>query len=257
MNILLTNDDGITGEGLIAFAARLREQKEHSVYVIAPDTNRSGVSQAISFLSNPMRLTECSANTWACSGTPADCVMLGVLGGLPVKPDLVVSGINAGANIGTDILYSGTAAAARQAGLYHIPAVALSLAGKAPFYWEETVAFAADHLEEFAGLWRKNIFINVNIPNTPDPKGIVTTFPCIRRYEDSLDIVTARDGRKYCFVNFGEVVTNAEAGSDGEAVARNMVSVSPVFIHPVVQRDQCAGVPDYAGVVPRPERFEN
>ncbi|MDR2485419.1 MAG: 5'/3'-nucleotidase SurE [Treponema sp.] len=253
MNILLTNDDGIDGEGLLTFAARLRERKEHTVYVLAPDTNRSGVSQAISFLSGPMRLTGRSANTWVCSGTPADCVMLAVLGALSVKPDLVVSGINAGANIGTDILYSGTAAAARQAALYRIPAVALSLVGRAPFYWEETAAFAADHLEEFAGLWRVDTFINVNIPNTLDIRGIATTFPSLRRYQDNLEMFKTQDGRKYCLVNFGDIITQPEPGSDGDAVARNMVSVSPVFIHPVVRRDQCAAAPEYAGVAPRPE----
>ncbi|MDR0563038.1 MAG: 5'/3'-nucleotidase SurE, partial [Spirochaetaceae bacterium] len=168
---------------------------------------------------------------------------------------LVVSGINAGANIGTDILYSGTAAAARQAGLYHIPAVALSLAGKAPFYWKETVAFAVEHLEEFAELWREDTFINVNMPNTPHLEGMAATFPSLRRYEDSLEIITAQDGRRYCFVNFGDIITKAEPGSDGAVIAQNMVSVSPVFIHPVVRRDRCPGAPDYAGVAPKPDPF--
>jgi 5'-nucleotidase len=255
MNILLTNDDGIDGEGLTAFAACLRDKTGHSVYVIAPDTNRSGVSQAISFLSDPLRLIERGPNTWSCSGTPADCVMAGILGALPVKPDLVVSGINAGANIGTDILYSGTAAAARQAGLYHIPAVALSLAGKTPFYWKETITFAVAHLEEFAEQWQEDVFINVNFPNVPRIEGIVSAFPALRRYEDSLEIVASQEGRKYCFVNFGNILTKAEPGSDGDAIARNMASVSPVFIHPVVRRDQCPGAPEYASVAPRLDRF--
>ena len=253
MNILLTNDDGIDGEGLVSFAASLRNQGEHRIYVLAPDTNRSGVSQAISFLAGPLRLSERGEHAWACSGTPADCVMLAVLGALPVTPDLVVSGINAGANIGTDILYSGTAAAARQAALYGIPAVALSLVGKPPFYWKETVDFAVERLMWLAGLWRADTFINVNIPDVPKVAGIATTFPSLRRYEDNLELFEAQDGRKYGLVNFGDIITKPEAGSDGDAVARNLVSVSPVFIHPVVRRDQCAFAPEYAGVAPRPE----
>ncbi|MDR2517854.1 MAG: 5'/3'-nucleotidase SurE [Spirochaetaceae bacterium] len=252
MNILLTNDDGIDGEGLVSFAEGLRRRAEHKVYVLAPDTNRSGVSQAISFLAGPLRLSERGERSWACSGTPADCVMLAVLGALPVKPDLVVSGINAGANIGTDILYSGTAAAARQAALYGIPAIALSLVGKPPFYWKETVDFAVERLGWLAGLWRADTFINVNIPNAPKTGGVATTFPSLRRYEDSLELFQSRDGRKYGLVNFGDIITKPEAGSDGDAVARNLVSVSPVFIHPVVRHDQCPCAPEYAGVSPRP-----
>jgi 5'-nucleotidase len=179
--------------------------------------------------------------------------MLAVLGALSVTPDLVVSGINAGANIGTDILYSGTAAAARQGALYGIPSVALSLVGKPPFYWKETVDFAVERLGWLAGLWRPDTFINVNIPNIPRPDGIATTFPSLRRYKDNLELFHTRDGKKYGLVNFGDIVTKAEPGSDGDAVARNLVSVSPVFIHPVVRQDLCISAPAYAGVSPRPE----
>ncbi|MDR0525350.1 MAG: 5'/3'-nucleotidase SurE [Spirochaetaceae bacterium] len=251
MNILLTNDDGIDGEGLTVFAESLRGRTYHTVYVIAPDTNRSGVSQAISFLSNPLRLDKHGPDTWACSGTPADCVMLGVMGALPVKPDIVVSGINAGANIGTDILYSGTAGAARQAGLYRIPGIALSLAGKAPFCWQETANFAADHLEEFAGMWREDLFINVNMPNIPHFKGMISTFPCIRRYKDSLEIFTSQDGRVCCFVNFGDLTGKPEEGSDGDAIAQGLVSVSQIYIHPIV-RQETGNAPNYPGIALKP-----
>jgi 5'-nucleotidase len=255
MNILLTNDDGIAGEGLLRFAARLQERKEHTVYVLAPDINRSGVSHAISFLSAPVGITEHGTNTWSCSGTPADCVMLAMLGVLPVKPDLVISGINAGANMGTDIIYSGTVAAARQAALYQVPAIALSLVGKAPFHWDQAVDFSVEHLDELVSLWDKDMVINVNIPNTPSYLGMTTTFPALRRYLDKLSVVNVPEGRKYCFVNFGHIKTIPESGSDWDAVSRNMVSISPVFIHPVVRRDRCAVAPDYAGVSPRQENL--
>jgi 5'-nucleotidase len=183
--------------------------------------------------------------------------MLAILGALPVKPDLVVSGINAGANIGTDIIYSGTVAAARQAALYQLPAVALSLVGNPPFYWEEAVAFSVEHLDALVALWDRDMVINVNIPNTPRALGTVTTFPSLRQYQDKLSIVNAPNGRNYCFVNFGHIKTAPEPGSDWDAVSRNMVSISPVFIYPVVRRDRCAAAPEYAGVAPRPENLEN
>jgi len=253
MNILLTNDDGINEDGLIYLARSLR--KEHNVYVLAPDINRSGVSQAVSFLTEILKFTEHSEKTYSCSGTPCDCVMLALLGIFPVEFDLIVSGINAGVNVGTDLIYSGTAAAARQAAIYNIPAIAFSLASGKNFFWEEAAAFALDNIEKLFKLWKKDTFINVNIPNIPDIKETALTFPSLRRYEDTLEIIKTQDGRQYCFVNLGDIITKAEKGSDEDAVSRNIVSISPVFIHPVVRRDQCHIAPSYAAVDPRPENL--
>jgi 5'-nucleotidase len=176
------------------------------------------------------------------------------LGGLPVKPDLVVSGINAGANLGTDLVYSGTAAAARQAALNGIPAIALSLVIEGgPVYWERAVAFSRDHLGELVSLWKEDTFVNVNIPNSPDFSGVLEiTFPSRRRYGDAIAGFDAPDGSRYCFIQGGSVSTEDEPGSDGDAVSRNRVSVSPVFIHPVVRGDLCAGAPEHSAVGPRP-----
>ncbi|MDR2797112.1 MAG: 5'/3'-nucleotidase SurE [Treponema sp.] len=255
MNILVTNDDGIAGEGLLRLVAALRAQGRHRIWVVAPDSNRSGVSHSLSFLSASICLTPQGADTWACSGTPADCVMMAIVGLLPVKPDLVVSGINKGANIGTDIVYSGTAAAARQGSLYDLPAIAFSLAGEGTFYWEPAVSFVVEHLEALIAPWRADTFINVNIPNTPGgPEGILTTFPCLRIYHDGVSVFDAPDGKKYCFINAGPVWAEPEQGSDWDAVSRNYVSVSPVFVHPVVSRDLCPGAPEYAAVAHRPPK---
>jgi 5'-nucleotidase len=181
--------------------------------------------------------------------------MMALLGILPVKPDLVVSGINKGANIGTDIVYSGTAAAARQGSLYDLPAIALSLAGEGTFYWEPAVSFVVDHLEAWIASWKADTFINVNIPNTPGgPEGIRTTFPSLRIYHDGVSVFDAPDGRKYGFISAGPVWAEPEKGSDEDAVSRNYVSVSPVFVHPVVSRDLCPGAPEYAAVPHRPPK---
>jgi 5'-nucleotidase len=250
MNILLTNDDGIGCEGLLLLAETLRAAPRnpgHAVFVLAPDGERSGVSQSITLNGNAIRLRDRGNNVWTCSGTPADCVMVAVLGGLApegfVKPDLVVSGINAGANLGTDLIYSGTAAAARQAALHGIPAIAFSLVieeaerSGGPICWEAAAAFAGDHLEELASLWKEDTFINVNIPNSPDfPQVPEITFPCRRRYGDAVVGFDAPDGSRYCFIAGGSISTEEEPGSDGDAIFRNRVSVSPVYIHPVVRR---------------------
>ena len=127
MHILLTNDDGIQAPGLWALYNRF--VKNHSISVIAPDREQSAVGHAIT-LNRPLRVSRVSMNGncsgYAVSGTPADCVKLGVLELLDTKPDMLISGINPGANVGVNVNYSGTVAAAKEAALYGITAMAVS-----------------------------------------------------------------------------------------------------------------------------------
>ncbi|GHV82617.1 5'-nucleotidase SurE [Spirochaetia bacterium] len=254
MNILLTNDDGITGEGFLDLAAALRQRTSHTVYVLAPDTNRSGVSNALTLHSDEIEVLPYSEGAWSCPGTPADCVRLAVMGALPAKPDLVVAGINAGSNIGTDLIYSGTAAAARQGALCGIPSIAFSLVSSPePFFWDMAIDYAVTHLAELAALWMKDTFLNVNLPNIAGgPLGFRLTWPTLREYEDVMNARTEADGRIVCSLGIGKVTTLKEAGSDWEAVSEHYASVSPVFLHPVVLRDICTGAPSHAGVGSRP-----
>ncbi len=130
-NILLTNDDGINSVGIWAAAEALAPLGK--VWVVAPRT------QATSFgRSNPISSDgiieeisrEVNGVTWqgyAANASPAQCVLFSVEEILPVRPDLVVSGINYGANTGVDITRSGTIGAALEAANYGIPALAVSL----------------------------------------------------------------------------------------------------------------------------------
>jgi 5'-nucleotidase len=234
MNILLTNDDGIESPGIRLLAEALRKDASRRVYILAPDSDRSGYSHSIRFLWNPIKISPRGPDAWACSGTPADCVIMALMGALPFKPDLVVSGINRGANLGTDIIYSGTAAAARQASLGNVPAVALSLAGRGEFYWDMAVSWAADHLDELRRAWIADTFINVNIPNSPGgPLGTADTVPARMLYSDRLINFAAPGGDSWCFVEYGSARPHAEPGTDWEAVSKNLAAVSPVYIHPV------------------------
>lgn len=256
MKLLLTNDDGINSPGLLKLADALRS-RGHSLTVIAPDSNRSGISHAITILNGPVKLNRLGDDTWSCAGTPGDCVIVGVMGKLPGmpegKPDLVLSGINQGENMGTDLIYSGTAGAARQASLFGLPAIALSLAGWDGYFWDMAASWSADHLEEFSALWRRNTFVNVNIPNRPGgPEGIKKTWPSVKRYRDSISIMKAQDGVSWAFLEGGEDGAPPEAGTDSDVVSGNYASVSSVFVYPVVRKDLCPGVPDYASVAPRP-----
>ena len=243
MKILLTNDDGIDSDGIQKLAETLRS-RGHRVYVIAPDINRSGISHAVSLLNGPVKLSACGEDTWSCTGYPADCVIVGLLGALREKPDLVLSGINKGANIGTDIIYSGTAAAARQGSLSGIPAVALSLAGindystsgANEYYWDMAASWSADHLEELKAYWERNTFVNVNIPNNPKgPEGMAITRPAIKNYNDAITVMDAPDGSRWCFIKAGKETAESGADNDWNTVSRNFVSVSRLHIYAVAR----------------------
>ena len=110
MNILLTNDDGIYADGILAMYQAL-QQTEHHVSVVAPSSERSAVGHAIT-VSDPLKVSfvevESRIAGHAVVGTPADCVKLAVNALFEHKPDLVISGINQGANTGNHIIYSGT-----------------------------------------------------------------------------------------------------------------------------------------------------
>jgi 5'-nucleotidase len=235
MNIFMTNDDGIDSEGLQKLVKLLRSTGKHRVFVIAPDMNRSGISHALALINAPVKLSVMGEDTWSCSGFPADCVILGLMSILPERPDVVLSGINRGANLGADIIYSGTASAARQASLCGIPAIALSLAGNDPYLWDMAASWSAEHLEELLSYWKKETFLNVNIPNQPGyPEGIAFTWPASKSYKDSIKRVSALDGSQWCFLEGGEEIVVSQEGSDCYIVSRNLVSVSAVLNYPAV-----------------------
>jgi 5'-nucleotidase len=242
MRLLLTNDDGINSPGLLPLAAALREAG-HKVFVLAPSADQSGVSHSITFLNKPRKITQIDNDTWSCDGTPVDCVVIGLMGGLPecAPLDAIVSGINRGANLGTDIVYSGTAAAARQGALCNIPSLALSLVEGAPskegdvWYWDMAIAFATERFAEMLAFWKPDCFVNVNIPSQKEtPRCLVHAFPSLRYYNDSIETYYAPDGQRYCFARAGKISAKPEKGSDWEAIAGNNASISDILIHPAL-----------------------
>jgi 5'-nucleotidase len=230
MRILLTNDDGVSSPGL-----RLLERAllpEHEVWIVAPDSNRSGSSHSIT-LGTPSRFRQTGAREYTCWGTPADCVLVAFLGLVPGPVDLVLSGINLGPNLGTDILYSGTAAAARQAAFMGRPAVACSLATYAPPYHLDFPArFLAGNLQAFVSLWAEDHFLNINFPNSTGPCRPEVTFPARRVYKDTLVRFEAPNGDLYCFLGGQTPEAREESGTDYRAIQQGAISLSPILIHP-------------------------
>jgi 5'-nucleotidase len=253
MNILLINDDGINGDGFLDFAEALRSRGGHKVYVIAPDSNRSGVSSAITVVTDRLELRPVAEDVWTCAGTPADCAKLGIMGAIPAKINMLVSGINKGANIGTDIVYSGTVAGARQGTFCGVPSVAYSLDGfLPPLYWKDAIDYAVSHLNEFAGLWKRDIFINVNMPNVlGGGREYKITYPSRWGHGDSVSFAREPDGIIACIIEGRPVDVEDIEGTDRQALSDGYVSVSPVFIYPVVRGDMCPFAPGFASVDPR------
>jgi 5'-nucleotidase len=233
MNILVSNDDGYQSVGIIRLAAALRAHG-HRTLIVAPDSERSGYSHATSLSAGYIDIKQIDAGAWICGGTPVDCVMAAIAGGVDFDIDLVASGINAGCNLGTDILFSGTAAAAREAALYGRKAVAFSLAGSPPYFWDTAAEWAASHIEALAALWHEGNFVNVNMPNLPAlPDEPLFTFPSKRRYVDTASKELTDAG--WLRLRFDDVLieTVYEAGSDTDAVDRGRVSVGLVHVEPL------------------------
>lgn len=233
LRVLLTNDDGVTSPGLLALARAV--SRVAATAIVAPEQERSAASHAIT-LHKPLRATRAAlpgltAPAWATNGTPADCVVLGLLDLLAQPPDLVVSGINAGANLGMDLLYSGTVSAAVEAALFGIAAIAVSVAAFRDIHWEPAAEFAALLVRQVAehGLPR-DTFLNVNVPNRPagDIAGVEITRQSARRYVSRVEKRADPRGRDYYWLTGSPEDDDSPAGTDSWAVAHDRISVTPL-----------------------------
>jgi 5'-nucleotidase len=243
MKILVTNDDGITAEGIKVLSSLLRTR--HDVWMIAPHINRSGVSHGIT-MDDPLRFISEGVQEYSCSGLPVDCFISGVHGIMPSAPDVVVSGINRGANLGTDLVYSGTAAAARQAAIAGIPGIAVSLVSDSgTFLWEPLARFILENLETLMSLCEKDVFVNVNAPSLAKFRGARMTGISRRDYHDTVTMRDEPDGCKYSFFCGGKIQTEGNGATDWDAVESGCVSVSRVYAQPVAAPGGDGTEPDF------------
>lgn len=129
--ILLTNDDSIKSPGLWAAAEALSTLG--FVTIAAPREQASGMGRSMPSSSDgkitttELHIGDQVWEVFAVGGTPTQTVQHAILEILPVKPDLVVSGINYGENVASDLTTSGTFGAALEAASLGIPSLATSL----------------------------------------------------------------------------------------------------------------------------------
>ena len=224
--ILITNDDGIQSPHLLAIADALEGDAE--VLVVAPERQRSAASHAIT-LHKPLRLTEVRPGRFMLSGTPVDCVYLGVLRLAPRPPALVVSGINDGYNLGSDVFYSGTVSGAVEGGLRGSVGVALSMAYDPPDP-EGAIELCAEIVRAAlrADLPPRTV-LNVNTPAVAGSK-VVWTRLGRRHYQDDVHERSDPRGKPYFWIGGGARGHDDIAGSDCNAVADGFTSISPLHL---------------------------
>jgi 5'-nucleotidase len=242
MNVLLTNDDGIDAAGLHAMRRALAEVPGVELAVIAPDGNRSAVARAIT-TRRPLWVEEVPFGDgtvgYATDGNPVDCVRFARLGLIEgFEAELVVAGINHGSNLGDDITYSGTVAAALEAIVLGIPAVAVSqqsAAGELDFHigpqFDFSIAarFAARLVEEIDGVpLPAGTLLNVNVP-AGEPSGVELTRLGKRIYRDRLTLQEQAEGGRRLYRIYGQDIGfEEEEGTDLAAVAAGRVAVTPI-----------------------------
>jgi 5'-nucleotidase len=167
-------------------------------------------------------------------GSPTDCVRLAMLGFLPDKPDLLVSGINRGSNMGDDITYSGTVAAAMEGLLSGVPSIAISIAA-----FGANIDFGPS--ASFAALLAKNILakgfssdalLNVNMPALPRDRiaGVEVTRLGKRTYRDQLVERLDPYGEPYYWIGGPAIAGDAEDGTDVAALRDRKISVTPIYL---------------------------
>jgi 5'-nucleotidase len=232
--ILISNDDGIESPG-IRVLERIAGDLADDVWVVAPEQEQSGASHSLT-TRRPLRIREVAPKRYAVDGTPTDCVLIAVKRLLRDRPlDLVLSGINAGSNVGEDLTYSGTVAAAMEATLLGIPAMALSqeYRDRDDIPWETAEAFAPEMIRRLLRLpWPDSTLYNINFPAVPPgaAAGIAVTSQGKRAIADNLTEGVDPRGRPYYWIGPARDGGAAEPGTDVAALALDRVSITPIHL---------------------------
>ena len=231
--IFVTNDDGIFSKGIKSLVEVA--EKFGEVVIVAPDKPQSGMGHAIT-LNQPLRLNKDSIflnhESYTCSGTPVDCVKLGVFEIMKRKPDLILSGINHGENTSTNILYSGTMSAAVEGAMENIPSIGFSLCdfdADADFSCAKTIVKKVIEMV-LNNQFPSNICLNVNIPKLPENeiKGIKIVRQANAFWEDRFEKRYDQFNKPYYWLTgeFGK--SKPEEGTDLHILAQGYVSVVPI-----------------------------
>lgn len=233
--ILITNDDGITAPGLRNLVRFISEIGD--VVVVAPDSPQSGMGHAIT-INNTLYATKMTTTNedgakaeYSCSGTPADCVKLGLQELLKRKPDICLSGINHGSNSSINVIYSGTMSAAIEAGIEGIPAIGFSLCD---YTWKADFSHAKEFIQNIVREALENgippgVVLNVNIPKLEkhEIKGIKICRQARANWKEKFDKRTSPMGKDYYWLTGEFELLDKGEDTDEWALANDYISVVP------------------------------
>jgi 5'-nucleotidase len=232
--ILITNDDGYQATG-IKILEKVARSLSPDVWVVAPETEQSAVSHSLT-IRRPLRIRKVNDHTFAVDGTPTDCVMLAVQHILKDdRPTLCLSGVNGGGNMGEDVTYSGTIAAAMEATLLGVPAIALSqhINHPHPPKWHTAESHAAQVIRRLAGIgWPKNVLMNVNFPDVlaNSVQGVAAAPQGRHKIGDDLHQNFDPRGQPYYWIGSMRQEDAAQTGTDIAAVRQGWISVTPLYL---------------------------
>lgn len=206
--------------------------KQHDVYVMAPEKERTCVGHAIT-LHKPLRVKDLGDRVFASNGTPVDCVLLGLRMLFSQPPDFIISGINKGPNMGQDINYSGTVAAAREGAFLGIPSLAVSINARKDYRFTD----AARITEDIIGMMKGSTclgrtFLNINIPNISyeNIKDFMVTRLGKRVYNDAVVERIDPRGGKYYWIGGNSHGFDLIEGTDFYAVENDYASITPIDV---------------------------
>jgi 5'-nucleotidase len=234
LNILVTNDDGIHAKGLRSLIEIARPFG--NITVVAPEQPMSGMGHAIT-VNRPLRLRlikhEENYHEYACSGTPVDCVKMGLKVTLEnQKVDLLLSGINHGSNASSNVIYSGTMGAAIEGSMEGIKSIGFSLLDYAQ---DADFSQGADFIRDIiADILKtplpKGVSLNVNIPNVKkeDIKGVKVCTQADAYWVE--EYVTRQDpwNSNYYWLSGEFECGKILEGTDMHALEQNYISVVPI-----------------------------
>ncbi|MFH1803600.1 MAG: 5'/3'-nucleotidase SurE [Pseudomonadota bacterium] len=231
--ILICNDDGIDAPG-IKLLEQIARQLSDDVWVVAPAIEQSGAGHSLT-LRHPLRIRQRDTQHFAVDGTPTDCILLAlqqIMRDSP--PDIVLSGINRGGNLGEDVTYSGTVAAAMEATLLNVPAIAFSQ------YFSGNVidwSVAERHLADVTRTliktgWPKGVLINVNFPESEKDGGarIRVTTQGQRKIGDHIAERLDPRGEPYYWIGAILADLPEDENSDLRVIDRGDISVTPISL---------------------------
>ena len=241
MKILITNDDGVNSEGILALYNAVKDLAETTI--VAPARQQSGVGHAITLMkplrAMPTKIDE-NVEAYAVTGTPTDCVIVGSKNLMDEEPDLVISGINVGENLARSITTSGTLGATFEAAYFGIPAIAVSLQVKHEElkFKDEVKSLDYSFAEKIVRKIVKKVLehgmpegvniLNLNIPAHPVSDEIVQVKLADKMYDTDIEKRIDPYGHPYYWIVGGLIMGDDEDSDVHTLRVENKSTVTPL-----------------------------